>query len=403
MLRKLNLRLLLLLLLAALPGEACADPAPDPTLEYAERARKLDRKNPGPWLELADFCESRLLWPQREEALQAVVGIAPDHAEAHARLGEGLYQGRWIPIEASEALEIAENEEKGLAFYGKGWVPEAEAERLRAADSKTAGWNVLVRIDTPHLTLYSAPGVDFARYFAAVLEGEFALYHRLYGKRWGLDPAGPPLPVYLFADPKTYQASATAITPQARPDLWPCMFNNRTGILYVGMTPAMAKEPFDSAATTFLAVFEVIRALDDTQAPCLARSPRWLQIGRADYFGYALNGRRILPGSTAMAPADAADILQEGLESVSIAALMNLSQAAYDKDVRRNYLWSWAWVHFLCHGEGGKHATAFLEFLDSPVPKSSVEGFEKAVGPVKDLEPAFKTYVEKELLPSLGP
>ena len=87
-----------------------------------------------------------------------------------------------------------------------------------------------------------------------------------------------------------------------------------------------------------------------------------------------------------------------------VAQLMALKQAEFDGErVSQNYLWSWAWMHFLCHGEGGKHASRLLAFLGSPADKSSLAAFEKAVGPLAEMEPAFKAYLEKEFLPFLKP
>ena len=186
-------------------GTALCVAAEDPGAEYAARAGKLgEKKDPKGWLALADFCEEHLLWGKREEALRKVVSLSPDNAEAHARLDEVKFGKGWLPVEEAEAKEAEKNQAKGLVFYGAKWVSPKEADKLREADRKAVGWNVEVRIDTPHFRVYSARPLDFSRGLAGLLENEVLAYQRFYGKVWKLEPNPAPFKAYVFADRETF-------------------------------------------------------------------------------------------------------------------------------------------------------------------------------------------------------
>ena len=103
---------------ALLLSPAWGGPAPDPAAEYAARLEKLGEKDVKGWLRLADFCEERLLFGQREEALRKAVAAEPDNAEAHKRLDEARFGKEWLPADEADSREIEEQQGKGLSFYG---------------------------------------------------------------------------------------------------------------------------------------------------------------------------------------------------------------------------------------------------------------------------------------------
>ena len=186
------------------PGAGAAD-LPDPAAEYAARASKLaESKDPKAWLKLADYAEERLLWDGRLEALRKAVAVAPENAEAHARLDERKWKGSWVPFEEADKAETEEMQGKGLVFYGAKWVPSKEADTLREADAKACGWDCKIRVDTPHFALYGARSLPFTRRISALLENDLIAYQRVYGSIWKPQIPAKPIKVYLFADLDTY-------------------------------------------------------------------------------------------------------------------------------------------------------------------------------------------------------
>ncbi len=383
--------LLPLVPMAAAPGGQAA-----PAADYAERAAKLEgKKDAEAWLKLADFAEERLLWTEREQALRKAVAADPGNAEAHARLDEVKVGKDWLPAGEAEALEAAEQQAKGLMWYGKGWIPAAEADRLREADRKAVGWDVESRLDTPHLTLYSARPLAFTRHLAALLEDEVGVYRRLYGKVFTLDPKPFAIRVYVFADRDTFARIVTRDTGHPPPDATSRGIYH-AGILYVGAAAAGG----DEEEVLKTAAHEMTHALDGRVGHVLRTGRLWLVEGRADYLGFSVHGRRILPGRVRIPAGDRRlEALSHAIDGVDLREVMTPDAAAFMANAGRNYTVAWAWVHFLFHAEGGRYAPAFRDFLRGLPDKADTERFEGVVGKLSDLEPAFRRYVREALVP----
>ncbi len=384
---------------------AGAAPRPaDPATEYAARAEGLGDEDPQGWLELATFAEDHLLWNQRVEALRKVVTLAPDHAEAHQRLDEVRVGKAWLPADQAEAHEIAEGRAKGLVYYGSTWLSAKEAWKLRAVDRKAVGWDVETRVDTPHLRIYSARALGFTRKLAATLENESAAYQRFYGGIWKLDARPKPLKVYVFRDRHTYERILTAETGQPPGDQVVGTYDNLSQTLYTGVVKG---EEGCIDWVTQTAVHEMFHAMDDLLAGVGivdgVTIPPWIAEGRAVHFCYAIAGRQVLPGKLNPTPEDASpDTLGKALASSRLSDLMGFDGTGFNgQHVQAHYALSWAWVYFLFHGEGGRHAAGFRAYLAGCPGKSSVADFEKAVSPISKLDPAFKDYVKQVLLPAI--
>jgi hypothetical protein len=384
-----------ILLLLAMAGGAQADPASD----YAQRAAKLKPwKDAKAWLRLADFAEDGLLWERRDEALRRALEADPGNAEAHARLDEVKVGEAWLPAEEAWAREAEENLAKGRVLYGAAWVPPGRADSLREADRKQAGWPLEFRFDTPHLRIYSGRPLPFTRRLAAILENEVEAYLRMFGKTYKVDPRPCPFRVYLFADRDTYarvQERETGVAPYAGQGGY---YSDTTKVLYVGVNEKGGSD----ARVLHLAAHEMSHALDHLAARLPdSMSPMWRAEGQAEYFGYSIRGRRILPGTVTLPPGDTAPKrLAEMIDTASLRDLMALDTEAFMKDSLLTYPLSWAWIHFLFHGQGGKHAPGFRTYLQGIPRKRSVADFERAVGRLSDLEPAFKRYVKESLVPA---
>ncbi len=368
-----------------------------PEAEYEARAAKLGNKNPKGWLELANFCEEHLLWDKRSEALRRTVAIEPGNAEAHARLDEMRSGKDWLPADEAEAKEAEEMQAKGLAFYGSAWLPQKEAAALKEADRKLVGWALEVRLDTPHLRIYSARPLDFTRRLAGLLENEVGAYERLYGRIWKSGTAPKAMQVFVFADRPTFEKIATA-TGHPISQGASGFYEGGCRILFVGVTAD--KELGSPAELRCTAVHEMLHALDHQMTHVnVVGAPCWLMEGRANHFGFGILGRQVLPG--ALNEPDGTGLLHDGCTSpIPISEVMDqanfkgANQPAY-------YALATAWVHFLFHGEDGRHASAFRTYLSGCPGKASKADFEKAVGRISDLEPPFREYVQKTLRPSI--
>ncbi len=379
--------------------------APAPEADYAERAAKLEgKKDAKAWLKLADFAEEHLLWEKREEALRKALEQDPENAEAHERLDERKWNGEWLPAEEAEAKEAEEKQAKGLVLYGKGWVKAKEADKLREADRKEVGWPMELRLDTPHLRIYSAKPLPFTRRLAAILESEIGVYEKLYGKVLKLDPKPLILRVYVFEDRDTLDriCERNRELIVLSPGVLAWYSSSKTQILCV--MGDLAGPPERSVLQ--MAATEMNQAIDDLLAHVLVSlgegGAMWLIKGRAYHLGYSVHGRRILPGVTTLSADDGTlQVLAEAIDGVALRNLMGLDQKAFEANGMQNARIAWAWVHFLFHGEGGKHAPGFRTYLQGIPGKAATTHFEMAVGPLSDLEPAFKRYVKETLIPMM--
>ena len=376
----------------------------DPAAEYAQRAAKVPDKDAKGWLALADFCEEGLLWESRAEALRKAAAADPENPQAHARLDEKRWDGKWIPAGEAEAAEIGANRARGLAYQGAKWVQPKDAEKSRDADRKAVGWACDFRMDTRRLSIYSSQPLEETWRLAALLESELDAYLRLYGPVWKLEAKPRPFRIYVFGDRGTFEKVMKADTGSA-PQPWQVgYYYAGNQVLYVGRSDE-ATSGNSERVTAKLAVHEMLHALDHQWAHLdlgHAAIPMWLVEGRADHFGNAVSGRQVLPGSLHLPPQDAEpNDLGKILPALSPGALMDLSREAFAAESQvEHYALSWALVHYLLHAENGRRGPAFRAFLKGMPARASRAEFEKAVGKLSEIEPAFKAWAEGTLVPA---
>ncbi len=296
---------------------------------------------------------------------------------------------RWLPVEEAEAARDEEELAKGAVYYGTGWIPQAGAERLRRVDRKRVGWAFETRSDSAHVSVYSSLPVAFTRRLAAVLENGIGAYRDLYGPIWRLAPLPKSLRVFLFSDRDAFQSAVRAAgeVPDGGDT---CRYCPQAQLVCVLGDTGNGFETLVDALRT------LNTALDTLLAP--GEMPVWAQRGRGLYLALGLQGRQVLPGFLAPLPAGAASALLE--EDMGLAELISSGGSAFysEKRTGREFL-AWAWVHFLLHGEGGRHAAGFRTYLSGKAAKGMVADFERAVGKVRDLEPGFRRDVSEVLVP----
>ena len=368
--------------------------------EYEERAAKLPDGDAKGWLGLADFCEARLLLPQREASLRKVVSAAPDHAEARRRLDEAKVGAEWLPSAEADARVGKEHEGKGEVYYGKAWVGSKAA--ARAADRQQFGWAIQTRVDGPRCVVYSAAPYADARAVSAVVHKVAAGYEALYGKARKLEMPKP-FAVHLFgsADEFATQLKRMAKYPGAAPKGFAGAYTPPVKMMFLSTDIGSGGWNQDTLLHTV--AHETLHALDDLAAGIqLSAMPTWICEGRALYSQYSLVGRQWLPGALSVGGTDGRGMeVEKAYKTASLEPLLGLDHKAFMQNAVPNYAVAWSFTHFLLHGQEGKHRERFLKFVAGCPQKSSPRDFERVVAKVADLDGPFKTYVETVFLPAV--
>lgn len=396
-------RILALLLPLAAWG---AEPSQDPKKLYAARLKEIDAKDAQAWVALADDCERWLLLDKRKEALRKALGLDPDHAEARTRLDERCLMGKWMDADAADAQEAKAMQTKGLAFYGTDWIPTKDAAEAREKDRKEQGWLLETRLDTAHLRIYSDMPLEHTLRLGALMENTLGAYLRFHppgfvkeGKLEAL--AAKPITAYCCWTKARFLEVASPFWKAAgggpmHPDM-NGFYSSKDRMLFLFRHEQDASLEF----LRVTAAHEFFHGLDHVLAkvPSLT-NPRWVHEGRACHFGWSVQGRQVLPGHIDFADQEAyPDLLAQALKDLPLSTLIGIDKAGFN--TQSHYIVAWALVHFLAHGEHGRHAERFREFLAGvPDGKVTPEDFARTFGDPKALEPAFKTYALKTLIPA---
>lgn len=201
-----------------------------------------------------------------------------------------------------------------------------------------------------------------------------------------------PMQVFLFKDRRTFEDVVNARTGMKAGASANAIYNVKTQTLYLGYleNEDKARSTGDEGLVT-VAVHEAIHGLDHLVGDVLTGAPAWMAEGRAEYFCYGLSGRQVFSGRIVM-PQDSrkAKVLLDAKDG-DAGRLM----AAVSLETLEQYALSAAWIHFLMHGEGGKHAQRFHRFVTGR--KWTQAEFERAVAPVASLEGPFLRYRQETL------
>ncbi|MCA9081787.1 MAG: HEAT repeat domain-containing protein [Planctomycetaceae bacterium] len=109
--------------------------------EYFTRLRDCDGTIQSHW-ELAEWCRSMRLYPQREERLQFILALDPDHADARRILGYQNYNGKWMTRDQFM-------ESRGYVLYKAKWITPQERdlrEKTEAQREAESAWIPKVRL-----------------------------------------------------------------------------------------------------------------------------------------------------------------------------------------------------------------------------------------------------------------
>lgn len=109
--------------------------------EYESRARRVHDTVEARW-ELAEWCRVNRLTAQRQEQLELLVELEPDHADARRILGHERHNGRWLTRE--EWMH-----ERGYVRHEGAWVTRQELDLILKSDAERAAeteWYPQVRL-----------------------------------------------------------------------------------------------------------------------------------------------------------------------------------------------------------------------------------------------------------------
>lgn len=132
------------------------------------------------------------------------------------------------------------------------------------------------------------------------------------------------------------------------------------------------------------------------------RHPRWIEEGFACYFGASrLRGGMLQPGDVdpdtypawwlgdfALSDDPARDVQRRRMIPLR-AMLTGKDVPPLSEHVNLHYVQHWTLVHFLMHGDGGRHAAGFRKLMRTD---AGLKEFERLIGPVDRIEAAWRTH-----------
>ncbi len=396
------------ILLLLLSGSSFAAPAaPSLETQYAQRLKKIDRKKAADWMALADFClqQQMDLREKWADALRQALKLDPTLEDAHLLLGDLKVGGKWVDGAKAESLlaeEARQQRAKGLVFYGSGWIDAAKAKGMREEDrAKLAwqeSWGLAQRLDTTHLTIYSACSLETTWKLAGILEREFAVYRHFHADVLKLPP-WKRFQVQLFKDEK-HTLEHEKATGGSPPDGFQGVYDQATRTLHTTLpekAPAAGQPfPVEDLANS---VHEFFHAIDDQVFGMegMNRFPLWVVESRAEYLtGCTLASGQIVLGAVQVSGNVDPGKLTALMPGLPLSRFFSMDRQTFLSSAD-HYTYGWGFAHFLLHAEGGRYAQGFGQYLRKVQEGGDGKDFETCVAPAAELEPAFRKYATSEL------
>lgn len=370
-----------------------------PLERYQRESPALVNRPEADYLALAAFCREHRLVQQEATVLKRLLRANPEQAEARERLGFVRDGKKWIEAAELWRRETRERERAGEACYGEGWIPKAEAEARLKEDASALGWAPRLRLDTKEVRIFSAAEYPTARALAEAAAAMVPAYRAMDGAACPLKVPRS-VRVCLFEDRKTWAAVYRKLIGEELPDYGGSCYHDLTDTVYICMDSLPALKTSDAGLAEVM-VHEMVHALDEQALKGLALRPKWVEEGRAEYLGHGTWLRGIVPGAVMLEKTDGrGQALGDAILKVSLAELLDTDRETfYGEKMKFYYPLSWALVHFLLHGEDGRHAEAFRAFVCDTERGWSRDVFEARVAKLAEIEPGFKTYVRELFLP----
>jgi hypothetical protein len=357
-----------------------------PSWEKTEALRKklgaIKRDDAKAWLSLAAWCEKSGLAVEAEHAWRRAASIDPENAEARRKLGHVKRGGAWLDRAGQAAAEA--EKKRGMTLYGLEWVKPEEAERLRKKERAEVGWEFDRKVQGAHWSIYTDAPEETARKVLAVAEAVYEAFVEDLAGTWPL-AGGRGLRAYVFKDRERFMKEANLPTAWAEG-----YYDGGRRACFCYYDPANSKNPFH---------WFVHEAEHQLVAEVVAGAPglnAWLSEGYACYYGTS----RMREGRLILGEIDP-DTYPTWWRKKYTERLWPLGEFAdriaprfgEQKDPNPFYLQAWLLVHYLMHGEEGRHRAGFRKFLvEAARGSADTATFEKHVGRFADLQEGFTRY-----------
>lgn len=363
-----------------------SDSAWERTQEIRSKLSDAKRDDVRSWLALADWFSQRKDPISQEFCYRSILRLDPDHADARAKLGYAKIDGAWVSSIDRLLVDTAKKKSEGLMLFGDEWVNTNE-ELLRN-ERKKVGWDFDLKIRSAHWVIYTDASEEVALRVLKVAEATFEAFVEDMIGTLPIKPAPKAMRIFLFKDRERYQKEARLPTAWAEG-----YYNSSRAACFCYYDARNDKNP------THWIVHEAVHQLMFELISEPADVTNWLSEGYACYFGTS----KLVGGELKLGQVDP-DTYPAWWRSryapekfMTLSDLLDVVGPNLDRQRDPNpfYLQSWLFVHYLLHGEDGKHRKAFRSFLVQAVQgKSRTPTFEKIVGRLADLEAGYLKYAK---------
>jgi hypothetical protein len=283
-----------------------------------------------------------------------------------------------------------------LKWYIEHREKEAKHQEQQQAKEITAEWKYTLRLDSKHFALFTTCEKK-------TVEPVLELAEKLYEKFWiEFADTGMFMPgkakIYVFAKLSEYGDFLKSKGTQVRQgkDLIPhfnpwagavCVFKEKQSRDYLHQTSA----------------HEIAHALSVSLMRALRGTGTWVVEGIAHYAGLSIYSKteKIVFGEIhETKKSEMTGYLKRMIKRKEVLGLkqfINLSSNGLRQDFVARNVQCWSLFHFLQHGENGKYKYGFHRYLNEICVgrKGDADAFEKCVGKLSEIEPAYLKYIKK--------
>jgi tetratricopeptide (TPR) repeat protein len=331
--------------------------------EALGRWLELKPKDPNALLDIVRFCERMGLTEDAQAYARIALVANPADNDAHEVLGHQRRSDGW-----------AER-------VGTRWVSYGELESVRAS------WKTSWELASSHYRLRT--NLEMATAIGALLDLE--CFYRSFFDRFGRE-----LTLHEVLDPMDAQIHATR-------DSYPIALVGRIAYYDPSLATVIvdASSGLERGMLIHEATHQILRSTGDRSRGVTSDIPAWLDEGLAEYM------RACMTGPSGRMRFDDKLVLAEHFKEQAsakdpydLARLLTFDTGEFHTESKSDlrYAEAYTLVQFCLHGEGGKHASRFFDFVRSAYKsKGSPTHFKAALGIEGDaFEDAWTSYVRSK-------
>jgi hypothetical protein len=326
-----------------------------------ERWNALTSPDAAALLDLAKSCVKTDLTDEAEAFAWRALLVDPKNEEAHKLLGHELHSGVWSVHEGTKSIPFA-----GIESAHKEWKNP---------------WSFA----STHYKLRTNLDLSRATSMLFDLEGYYSIFFDAFATELRLYDVIEPMNAHVHADQKSYPELVSYRN---------AYFDISSNTLLVNAANGFSRRVLFHEAT-----HELLYNTAEHMKNSRGEIPSWLNEGLAEYMAYCVEGTDGRPAFTPGAIARAHfKTHAEARQPLDLARVLTLSSGDFAASSLADLKYSEAYtlVHFLLHGENGKHRKGFLDFVRGTYKgQSSSTSFRDAMGGhERELEQAWVAYVK---------